>query len=235
MPDQVGNDKSNRWFFAGTAIIIELIENRPPMVELKNQLSRRYWGFRAFFYALYYRTPLLSAISRREHDSIVRLWSSLVKKPEGVCFDIACGSRPVELTGEFRLRIGLDASVKMLDYAKAVNNIFNFVGGDALEIPFKGGKFSVVTAAGLTEYLESPEGFLREIDRIMQNEGVLIFSFSQVNLLNNLRKLWNPRIFLRGEEEWKEYCGSSGFRVLEVKRTLLQTQFLCVQEADGDS
>ena len=200
------------------------------MVELKKRLSRRYWGFRAFFYALYYKIPLLSAISRREHQSLQKLWNSCPEKPDGVHLDLACGSKPVVIAGNFHLRIGLDASLTMLRYAAGVTNSYDYIAGDGLNLPFKDGTLSVVTAAGLTEYLDSPDLFLGEMYRVLQNRGMVIFSFSHPNLLNKLRKLWNPKVYLRDEEEWKTMTGANRFEFTARRMLLLQTQFSCKKE-----
>lgn len=202
------------------------------MVELKKRLSCRYWGFRAFFYALYYRIPLLSAISRREHKSLRELWNSCPDKPYGIHLDLACGSKPVEIAGNLHLRIGIDASRKMLRYAATTTNSFDFMAGDALSIPLISNTVSVVTAAGLTEYLESPDLFLSEMHRILRSRGVLVFSFSHSNLLNNLRKLWNPHIYLRDETNWKTMTGENKFEFIAKNKLLLQTQLICRKYPD---
>lgn len=202
------------------------------MVELKKRLSCRYWGFRAFFYALYYRIPLLSAISRREHKSLRELWNSCPDKPYGIHLDFACGSKPVEIAGDFHLRIGMDASRKMLHYASLTTSSLDFISGDALNLPFKNNTVSVVTAAGLTEYLESPDLFLSEMQRVLQNRGVLIFSFSQTNLWNILRKIWNPRIYLRNETGWNTVMTANKFEFIAKNKLLLQTQLICRKYPD---
>jgi len=202
------------------------------MVELKKRLSCRYWEFRAFFYALYYKIPLLSAISRREHKSLRELWNSCSDKPYGVHLDLACGSRPVEIAGNLHLRIGVDASRKMLRYAATTTNSFDFITGDALSIPLISNTVSVVTVAGLTEYVESPDLFLREMQRVLQNRGVLIFSFSQNNVWNILRKSWNPRIYLRNETGWNTVMTENKFEFIAKSKLLLQTQLICRKYPD---
>ena len=189
----------------------------------------RYWDFRAFFYALYYKLPILSLLSHFEHKSLVDLWNSTQKKPAGVHLDIACGAKPVRLPGNVSCSIGLDNAFEMLRFARQAQEGRPFVRADALFPPFKSSTIAVITAAGLTEYLPEPVIFCRKMEETLTEDGILIFTFSHHNLFNNLRKLYNPPMYLRSRKEWEGISTKYGFKIIRSKRLLLQTHILCIK------
>ena len=189
----------------------------------------RYWDCRAFFYALYYKLPVLSFPSRYEHKSLIDLWDSLPEKPSGIHLDIACGARPVCLSGEERLNIGLDSTFEMLRYAGKARIGWLFINANALLPALQPSTIVVITAAGLTEYLPEPFNFFKEVREVLRENGILIFTFSHYNIFNRVRKLYNPPMSLRSAEEWEGILSECGFKVIRLKKLLLQTQILCIK------
>ena len=95
----------------------------------------------------------------------------------------------------------LDISYKMCEEAKK-NKISNIVCADAEVLPFKSNSFDSVVSMEMIYYLENPERFILEVERILKFNGVLVLSFynSKLNFLvrlrSFLRKLKVSRMFL---------------------------------------
>jgi|GEM_PF-1609620 len=187
----------------------------------------RYWDFRAFFYAHYYKLTFISRLSQKEHLSLKQMWDDLPVKPSGFHLDLACGARPLKLSDTHLCLLASDSSHRMLQYAKNSYPHLNYFAADALQLPLKNQSLALITTAGLTEYLPDPDILLQEITRSLVPGGIFLFTFSHPNPANNFRRIYNPKIYFRSPEYWRKLCHNIGWEILKEKKLILQTQFLC--------
>ena len=82
----------------------------------------------------------------------------------------------------------LDISLGMCKQARK-NQIANTVCADAEKIPFKSNSFDSVTSLEMIYYLENPQRFINEVERILKSDGVLTLSFynSKLNFVVRIR------------------------------------------------
>ncbi|NQS97551.1 MAG: class I SAM-dependent methyltransferase [candidate division Zixibacteria bacterium] len=200
----------------------------PANSKSENNHHRRYWDFRAFFYALFYRIPILSIFARGEHISIRKLSAGLNLK-SGCVLDLGCGVRVTDIFGDKFIRIGLDWSLTMLFWARRRSSGWRYLVGDVRQLPLKDVSAAVITAVGISEYMVDPEGCLKEIHRVLSKEGILIFTNAPQRFLNLLRRLWYPALKLRSDDFWVELCENMGFTLRKENKLTFQHQFLFIK------
>ena len=110
---------------------------------------------------------------------------ALVKasKP-GLAVDIGCGTGPsLEMVRRHgHPVVGLDCSSGMLDVLRVMAPGLDAVRGNALELPFRSGRVSLVTALRLFSHIAEPRDLLREVRRIIRSGGMVIVSDLDVGL-----------------------------------------------------
>lgn len=83
----------------------------------------------------------------------------------------------------------VDAAPEMIARTKEEFPGVRALVGDAYSLPFQNGEFDIATAMGLIEYLEHEDMFLKEAERILKKDGLLIVTFPNY---------WSPwRVFNR--------------------------------------
>ncbi len=118
---------------------------------------------------------------------------------EGVSLlDAGCGSGQfmAELTNRGYDAVGIDMSSEMLALTR--NNIHevnnrkhvNLAAADIESIPFQDNSFDIVSTAGVIEYLKDDDKVLKEFNRVLKNDGLLVISvtnkYSYNLLLDNI-------------------------------------------------
>ena len=119
----------------------------------------------------------------------------------GKVLDLGCGTGALldQLQGRATELWGLDVSAEGLKFC-AMRGHKNLVLADANRIPFPGNYFDVITAIGLIEHLEDDQLFLREIERLLKPNGVLILLTSSFPYLWSMHDTANEhkrRYYLR--------------------------------------
>lgn len=103
------------------------------------------------------------------------------------------------------------------------------INGDAVFLPFRDHTFPVILAIGLTEYLADKTFFFQEIVRVLDPKGYFLVTISPPNTLNAIRNLLGSRIYPTGMDQWETAIDSTGFSVIDQKKSLIQMQYLlCV-------
>jgi demethylmenaquinone methyltransferase/2-methoxy-6-polyprenyl-1,4-benzoquinol methylase len=126
-------------------------------------------------------------------------------RPDAVALDLCCGTADLSLElGVWVPTLGIDFCHPMLALGlKKVRSAglpIRLVEGDALHVPIADGVFDVVTMGFGLRNLETPEGGLREIHRVLKRGGrcaVLEFSRPVVPLLRGLFHFYFTRILPR--------------------------------------
>lgn len=101
---------------------------------------------------------------------------------------------------------GVDYSAAMIRKAKEKSNGYsiNYRVGEIYHLPYKNNSFDMVICLGVFQHLEKPAEALRELKRVMKDEGLLIIhtlnAFSLYRLFlwkDNTLKRYNPFQFKR--------------------------------------
>lgn len=125
----------------------------------------------------------------------------------GTMLDVGCGTRRYESI----FREVVDSYIG-LDWPDVENRASPDVIGDAMNIPLMDASVDVVLATELMEHLPSPDQFLREVTRVLREEGVLILSVPFMEPLHE-----EPRDFYRFTPySLHLLLGSHGFRINRI-------------------
>ena len=102
-----------------------------------------------------------------------------VHDPEGTCLDTGCSNGIItnSLSPLFKHVIGVDidlTALHLLQESEVPNTSYAF--GDAMALPFEKDSFEAVVCSQTYEHVPSSAQLFREIDRVLKEDGVLIFS-----------------------------------------------------------
>ncbi len=149
----------------------------------------RYFGKR-LSYIMYNQLGPLLFVSSRDDRKWARLMEVLGPMDGGSILDVgtALGRLPAALasTPGFHGRIvGVDWSPRMVNAARRRTRKLGLspdrVAFEVVDVrgglPFQEGEFDVVFCLGLLETLKRPEDTLRELRRVVKDEGLLVLSF----------------------------------------------------------
>ena len=153
----------------------------------------------------------------------------------GTSLDLGCGTgEAAEILAHTDLS-AVDFSASMIEKLKHKQPRIKAFVADAKSLPFESDNFNLVIALGLFEYIESPDEALKEVHRVLKEDGHLIVSipnksswFRKLRIIENLitRPLkvllslnsGNPTIekpFHQqwGREEFSQILTENGFEV----------------------
>lgn len=136
--------------------------------------------------------------------------------------DIGCGKPCAWMEdGSFLKFLGFGVGLDIKDY-----HGFKYVRGDVVRMPFDEKTFDVVTALEVLEHTGDIDKALREIDRVLKDEGTVIISTPKNNILWKMvwpvwervfEKMWrNSHKQVLNERKWLEKFGKY-FDIVEVK------------------
>ena len=166
-----------------------------------------------------YLPKLVKAVAKFSHpyfiarSSLISIISSYAPTVTGSLLDVGCGSRPYrELFSNCRCYNGLELLDRISEFQG--ENMFFF---DGKSFPFPPASFSAVLCSQVLEHSEFPDTTLSEIQRVLQQGGLLLLSipfiwpeheqphdfqrFTSYGLLNHVR--------------------SAGFDVLELRKSCI--------------
>jgi ubiquinone/menaquinone biosynthesis C-methylase UbiE len=182
-------------------------------------------------------TALKASADRASHEAMVRLAKP---QPSDRVLEIACGPGFVALLFAERARevVGLDLTATLLEKARqrqherGLKNI-QFIQGDAEQMPFPDGSFSIVACHKAFHHFPHPEQVLREIYRVLSPGGRLVLGDTissddpQKNALHNhIERLRDPsHVKMYGLAELQSLISSAGFtgtghEIFEDQRSL---------------
>ena len=179
------------------------------------------------FFMIYLKIPFLSGFTRKENESLINLFDEFIRgKQIKIHLDVGCGFSPLSFGITDITNIAVDWSKKSIAFASEKNHDWHFIVGDADNIPIKPESIDLVSAIGLSEYISEPVKLLTELINLLRPGGFLIFTSSPPNILNNLRKLWNPGLNLRSGDFWKDCAEKLNFTVIADRNLPMQDQFV---------
>lgn len=161
-------------------------------------------------------------VNQVEH-SVLR--SMLPKVEAAHILDLACGTgrmMPILDHGDSHV-VGLDLSWPMLKEAQRTFPS-QYIQGDLYQLPFKESSFDIVTAYRVHYLLHDTESFFMEIRRVLDDDGVMIFTtvskFSSRGFLNLAQKLLTKNKGIRpaAPGALTASLAKSGFRVERLVR-----------------
>ncbi len=144
-------------------------------------------------------------VDKRWRRFAIKKIADRLNHPNAIALDLCCGTGDLSLMlGETTETFGVDFCHPMLEIslrkARASGRDISIIEGDALGSPFADASFDVVTMAFGLRNLESVEGGLREIHRLLKPGGrgaVLEFSRPQAPVLRNLFRFYFTRLLPR--------------------------------------
>lgn len=169
------------------------------------------------------KTPLGALAAQQEKECFLSLLPEI--PPGSKVLDVGCG------TGNYALFLarqgyhvtGFDLSSKMLEIAREKSRqaglAINLVQGDAHRLPFPGENFALVTCSLTLEFTREPAAVLREIHRVLQGKGFLLWSF-----LNRLSS-WTLYRRIKGHLKPSVYNCAHFFSRKEARSLLQQAGF----------
>ena len=97
--------------------------------------------------------------------------------------DVGCGTGAnLEQFSRYGDLFGVDISMDALQFCKSRRKE-SISAGECGKLPFKKGAFDIVLAIDLIEHIDDEEGFLKEINRVLSDEGVFVFTTSAFSFL----------------------------------------------------
>lgn len=110
--------------------------------------------------------------------------------------DIACGEGyGTALLGQYANNIvGIDISESTINKAQAkyIQKGVEFITGDICKIPFPQETFDVITCFETIEHIDNQEEALKEIKRVMKNDGLLLISTPNKRMYSDKSGYRNP-------------------------------------------
>jgi len=171
---------------------------------------------------------------------IDRFKEAIASKASGVMLDLACGPAILlaSLASTMRLSVGVDATPKMIQMARAKCRAAStanthFVESLAEDLPFAAAAIDcVVTRLSIHHFLD-PLVVLREVKRVLKPDGLLVIGDltssedpTESRLHNALEQLRDPsHIRMLPESELLQIVNAAGFRVIATGHWLQQRQF----------
>lgn len=133
-------------------------------------------------------------VDKRWRRFVIKKVAGRLQRPGAVALDLCCGTADLSLElGALAPTVGLDFCHPMLQLGlkklHGAAHSIDLIEGDALNVPFAGSMFDVVTVAFGLRNLDDTEAGLREIHRLLKPGGraaVLEFSRPQIPVFRNL-------------------------------------------------
>jgi len=109
--------------------------------------------------------------------------SAKFKKP---ILDIGCGFGEFAGIAFNKLEVGIDVNEDDLKKALISKKYRQLLKADARNLPFKNSTFSTVVSVSVLEHITEVEKVIKEANRILKKDGLLIFSVPTISMYNHL-------------------------------------------------
>jgi len=135
--------------------------------EIYNKLSKRYHKITAYhFFNAYLEVPATTSLLKYVKNKKV--------------LDLGCGTgRHTKILKKRGAKVwGIDLSPKMLEIAKSEIKGVDFKVGSVYKLPYKSNFFDIVVCGLATSYFKNLDKAFKEIYRVLKNNGIFVFSFT---------------------------------------------------------
>ncbi len=144
-------------------------------------------------------------IDKRWRRMVIRKVAAVLERPGAIALDLCCGTADLSLElGQQTVTYGFDFCHPMLiqglQKVRSAKLPVELAEADALQVPAQSDCFDVVTMAFGLRNLESVEGGLREIYRLVKPGGrsaILEFSHPQIPVFRHLFQFYFTRLLPR--------------------------------------
>lgn len=137
---------------------------------------------------------------------------------DGLILEVGSGLSP--MLGENRQVVYSDLSFSALKSLRQMQGGSLCVGADALSLPFRAGAFSTVVCSEVIEHIPDDLAALREMARVMTDEGTLILTFPHRRAYFAIDDRF-VRHFRRYElAEIEEKLGDAGLEIAQTRKVL---------------
>ncbi len=137
---------------------------------------------------------------------------------DGLILEVGSGLSP--MLGENRQVVYSDLSFSALKSLRQMQGGSLCVGADALSLPFRTGAFSTVVCSEVIEHMPDDLAALREMARVMTDEGTLILTFPHRRAYFAIDDRF-VRHFRRYElAEIEKKLGDAGLEIAETRKVL---------------
>lgn len=174
-----------------------------------------------------------------------------LKKSDSV-LDVGCGVGPQAIIwkGRYKEILGVDVTQERLDIADAIMPSFgvrNFktLRANVEQMPLPDKSFDKVLAIDVIEHVEHPEKFLKELSRVLKDDGQLLITFPAMHdkylhlgswfLRNVLRRKnekkkrdgWHPHVhqYDYNVREWQGIFKDTGWKLIRSRATTMVPPF----------
>lgn len=188
------------------------------------------WDAKAGWYDALRSLPVFKQIYHAELRNVRKL---LPDRHGQTHLDIGTGTgASLEAQSAAAFCVVCDRSRKMLKLLRE-NRTFVPVQLDAgAPLPFRSSAFDVVTAIGLTEYLQNVQSLFAEVHRVTKPGAYFLTTSSPPGLLTTLRCLTGSRAHKRTHAEVRNDLEHAGWIICQHKKSLMQEQWLCRKAAE---
>jgi SAM-dependent methyltransferase len=163
----------------------------------------------------------------------LRTISQAELKPRSLVLDLGAGPGTYTraINGAGHKCLGLDYSRKVLEAARRKGKTERYVQGEAYHLPFMPGVFDAVLCIGVLQSLEKPENALKEMRRVLKEDGHLFLD--GLNDLFWIHRMRRYREVLSGSRRKLLYYDPSDIRAgLErMGFTEIDLHWLCIPGA----
>ena len=122
--------------------------------------------------------------------------------------------------------VGMDESFQMVRRAVEIVSDLSLAAAKGERLPLADASVPILSAIGLVEYLDDPDGFLLEAARVIQPGGWFLTTIAGPGLWSQLRNALGHRIHPLGAKTWETLLGKHGFKIAGQTRTFMQRQYL---------
>lgn len=147
--------------------------------------------------------------------------------PDATVLDIGCGTgRLMELLGQRvpnTALTGLDLAPNMLQQAaERLPATVRLVQGDAEQLPFADSSFQLVLSSSTFQWLDALPCCFGEVRRVLEPEGLFLFSLFGEGTLYELRESWHQALVNAGRGAAEHHTGVHRFHDSEQVRDALE-------------
>ena len=156
--------------------------------------AQQYWDVRSDLFANYYKKPsLFDKMFRKAVYTRTAVALQVIKEcGECTVLDIGSGPGVNSVTwlknSHAKFLLGIDFAENMNEYARkhataeGVGNRCKFVEGDFMTYDFKGEKYDVSVAVGVSDYVKDMDAFMQKIDTVTNKVMVVSWPFNGVRM-----------------------------------------------------